>query len=265
MTIKIGGIQPVTLLDYPQKVSAILFLSGCNMRCPFCYNPNLVLPELIEKNDSYDENDVFDFLKERKKYLDGVVITGGEPLMQNDIVKFIRQIKRLGYSVKIDTNGLTPLVIQELLDKKFIDYIAMDIKGPVEAYKKFCGVDIKPDIIKQSIDIVKNSSLPYEFRSTLVKGLHKKNDIAKMAQNICGAKKFYLQNFNRPGKLVSDVVPGQGFTLLNRVINKTDVNKDSGIERLNMINKNHLTGFTKKEMEELRDMAGREVEKCIIR
>lgn len=212
--MKIGGLQPVTLLDYPEKVAATIFTSGCNMRCPFCYNSNLVLPELIEKSHLMTEEEVIDFLKRRKKYLDGVCVTGGEPLIQPDIVNFCQQLKKIGYSVKIDTNGLMPEVLKKLIEKKLVDYIAMDIKGPIKVYEKFTGIKNEEFLAKinLSIKIIKKSGLDYEFRSTLVKGLHKKNDVIKMAEMIKGAKKYFLQTFQRPSRLVQENLQGSGFT-----------------------------------------------------
>ncbi len=209
----IGGLQPVTLLDYPQKVAAIVFTSGCNMRCHFCYNFKLVLPELIKDQQSFKEDEVLAFLKRRSQYLDGLVITGGEPTMQADLPEFLRQVKDFGYQVKLDTNGLLPEVLEKLLLEKLIDYIAMDIKGPLDQYEKFCGVKIKPEIIASSVKIVRNSGLPHEFRSTLVKGLHQKNDIIEMAKVIEGADLYYLQNFQADEILSGDISKVSGFTL----------------------------------------------------
>lgn len=202
--MKIGGLQPVTLLDYPHKVAAIIFTSGCNMRCHFCYNPNLVVPELINDGNFLPEEDVLAFLAQRKKYLDGVCITGGEPALQSDIVSFCQKIKDLGYAIKLDTNGLLPNVVQELIDKKLIDYIAMDIKGPIDKYEKYCGVTANDKNILQTINLIKDSGLDYEFRSTLVKGLHDENDVEAMAKVIAGAKRYFLQNFNEQEVLVGN-------------------------------------------------------------
>ncbi|MEI6288312.1 MAG: anaerobic ribonucleoside-triphosphate reductase activating protein [bacterium] len=209
--MKVGGLQPVTLLDYPQKVAAIIFTNGCNMRCPFCHNPDLVLPELINKQAPLPEGEVFDFLKKRKKYLDGLVITGGEPTMQGDIVDFCQKVKKIGYLIKFDTNGLLPEILQELLDKKLLDYIAMDLKGPLQKYEKFCGIKVDIKKIKDSIEKIKNSGLPYEFRSTMVKGLHSKKDVVEMAKTIEGAEKYFLQNFIPPQKTVGSGFEGKSF------------------------------------------------------
>jgi len=173
----IGGLQPVTLLDYPQKVAAIIFTSGCNMRCPFCYNPSLVLPDMIVKNKLLVESEVLDFLIRRKKYLDGVVITGGEPTIHADLSSFCQKLKDIGYDIKLDTNGLRPEVIKELIDGRLVDYIAMDIKGPADMIEKFAGQPVDTEKIKVTIELVKNSNLPYEFRSTVVSGFHRSEDI----------------------------------------------------------------------------------------
>jgi len=229
--MKIGGFQPVTLLDYPQKLAAIVFAAGCNMRCPFCYNYKLVLPELINDANLYKEEEVAAFLLKRKKYLDGLVISGGEPLMQADLADFLKKMKDAGYQIKLDTNGLQTAALKNLLDEKLIDYVAMDTKGPLESYEKFCGTPAGS--IAESIKLVMKSGLPYEFRSTLVKGLHKKADISEMAKSIKGAKLYYLQNFMPSQTLAGEKFKGREFFL--------------------------------KEMEEMRQIAGEYVKKCLIR
>lgn len=202
----------MTLLDYPQKIAAIVFTSGCNLRCSFCYNPTLVLPALIKKSQRLKEKEIFDFFKKRKKYLDGVVITGGEPTSQKDLVVFCQKIKKLGYLIKLDTNGSRPEVLQELIAQKLVDYLAMDIKGPLAKYEKICRVKVNPEAIKKSIELIKNSGLPYEFRSTLIKGAHSKADVIKMAELIAGAEKYFLQNFSLAPNLVGKQFLGRIFT-----------------------------------------------------
>jgi pyruvate formate lyase activating enzyme len=205
----IGGLQPVTLLDYPQKLAAIIFTSGCNMRCPFCYNSKLVLPELITAESLYDEKKVVEFLKKRKKYLDGLVITGGEPTLQPDLVDFIRKMKRIGYLIKLDTNGLWPETIADLIKEKLVDYLAIDIKGPLDEYEKFAGV--KAGRVAETIKLVIDSGLAHEFRSTLVKGLHKLTDLEKMAKAISGGQAYYLQNYRAEKPLAGDKFNGRAF------------------------------------------------------
>lgn len=183
------------------------------MRCPFCYNFKLVLPELIKNQQSFKEDEVLSFLKRRSQYLDGLVISGGEPTMQADLPIFLRQVKSFGYQVKLDTNGLLPEILKNLVEEKLVDYIAMDIKGPLDQYEKFCGLKIAPETILESIDIIRNCGLPHEFRSTLVSGLHQKNDIMEMAQAIKGADVYYLQNFQADEILSGDISKVSGFSL----------------------------------------------------
>ena len=228
--MKIGGLQPVTLLDYPQKMAAIVFTYGCNMRCPFCYNPQLVLPGLAAEK-LYDEDQVIDFLTRRKKYLDGLVVTGGEPTLQKDLARFLAKMKKIGYAVKLDTNGLMPETLQELLEKELIDYIAMDIKGPVKEYGRYAGVE--GEKIQESVELIMTSGLPYEFRSTLVKGWHDSEAIEKMAKMIKGAELYYLQNFQDGKCLAGEEFSGKS--------------------------------FFKKELEEFRQLCQPYVKKCAVR
>ena len=210
--MKIGGLQPVTLLDYPQKLAATLFTVGCNMRCPFCYNPSLVLADSIKKIRPIAASDALDFLKRRKKYLDGVVIGGGEPTLQPDLIKFCRQLKKIGYAIKLDTNGLLPGVLKKLLESRLIDYLAMDIKGPLKNYNLVTKTEINSDNIKTSISLVMKSGLPYEFRSTLVRNLHASADIKNMVKLIKGADKYFLQNFRHQADLVDQEFNGRSFS-----------------------------------------------------
>lgn len=236
--MKIGGLQPVTLLDYPQKLAAIVFTAGCNMRCPFCYNSKLVLPELLSDANLYKEDEVIEFLKKRKKYLDGLVITGGEPLLQEDLADFLRKMKAAGYEIKLDTNGLQSEKLKDLLEEKLIDYIAMDIKGPLESYEKFAGLPagqagVTASQVADSIKLVMKSGLPYEFRSTVVKGLHSREDISGMAKAIKGAKLYYLQNYMASAPLAGEKFKGKEFFM--------------------------------KDMEDMRQIAERYVKKCLVR
>ncbi len=198
----IGRLQKTTLIDYPSKIAATVFLIGCNFRCPFCYSSELVLPEKIKKQPKIPEKDFFKFLKERKGLLEGIVICGGEPTINKDLPKFIKKIKKLGYLVKIDTNGSNPKMLKTLTDKKLVDYIAMDIKAPKEKYEKAAGVKLDLAKIKKSIEIIKDSGINYEFRSTIVPTIHAKEDIIQLAKEISPAKKYFLQNF-RPEKTIN--------------------------------------------------------------
>ena len=191
----LGGLQKLTLLDYPGKVACTAFTSGCNFRCPFCYSPELVLPEKIKNHPQISQEYFFDFLKKRKEFLDGVVVCGGEPTIQKDLPDFLKKIKSLGYLIKIDTNGSDPQVLKELVSQGLIDYIAMDIKGPKEKYEMCAGTKVDLEKIQESIDFLKEGKVDYEFRTTVVPSLHQREDIIKIAYWLKGAKKYYLQNF----------------------------------------------------------------------
>lgn len=190
--MKIGGLQKVTLIDYPGKVACTVFLSGCNFRCPFCYSPELVLPEKIKNHPSIKEKDFFDFLSEKKGLLDGCVICGGEPTIYGEeLIDFCKKIKEMGFSIKLDTNGSNPDVLIKAIP--LIDYIAMDIKSPLDQrYKEFSVIDCL-DRIKESIEIVKKSGIDYEFRTTITN--HSVDDILEIAEYLSPAKRYYLQRF----------------------------------------------------------------------
>ncbi|MDR3112013.1 MAG: anaerobic ribonucleoside-triphosphate reductase activating protein [Elusimicrobiota bacterium] len=160
--MKIGGFQKVSLIDYPGKIAAIVFTQGCNMLCSYCHNLQLVKPELFEK--TFNENEILEFLKKRKRLLQGVVISGGEPTLQSDLKFFIARLKDMGYSVKLDTNGSSPNILEELINKNLIDFAAMDIKAPFEKYKLFNGANLGS--IKRSIEILKSSKIQHLFRTT---------------------------------------------------------------------------------------------------
>jgi len=198
--MKIGGLQKTSLLDYPDCISTIIWTIGCNFRCPFCYNKNLALGKNTE---IYSEEEIFSFLNKRKGLLEAVVITGGEPLLQEDIVVFANKIKKLGYLLKIDTNGCYPEKLQELLNKKLVDYIAMDVKAPKQKYEQL--TDTKTDLtkIEKSIKIIKTDAPDYEFRTTFVPQLLKKEDIIEIAKWLNGAKNYYLQQFRKNPPLLS--------------------------------------------------------------
>ena len=197
--IEIGGLQKLTIIDYPGRVAATVFLCGCNFRCPWCYSRELVLPEEIKKQPKISEKKFFDFLKEKKGLLEGIVICGGEPTIHKDLPDFIKKIKKTGFLVKLDTNGSNPAILKKLIDGKLIDYVAMDVKLPKEKYQEVLGVDAKN--IEESIQILKNAKIEYEFRSTVLPRVHSKEDVVNMAKWIQGAKIYYLQEF-RPEKTV---------------------------------------------------------------
>lgn len=182
----IGGLQKTSLLDFPDKISAIVFTAGCNFRCGYCHNPELI-------NSIAPVKDVFEFLKTRVGKLDGVVITGGEPCIQKDLPEFIKEIKSLGFVVKLDTNGYNPEMLLKVLPD--LDYIAMDIKAPLEKYTLITDWHGNIENIRKSIDIIMKSGIDYEFRTTVVASQLSLEDFEKIGKLICGAERYYLQKF----------------------------------------------------------------------
>lgn len=199
--MRIGGLQKLTLLDYPGKTACIVFLQGCNFRCPYCHNSGLVL--IDPEEETVSEEDFFKYLKKRQGILDGVVVTGGEPLLHKEIVPFLQKIKELGYSVKLDTNGTNPTLLKEICGKGLIDYVAMDIKHTVDKYEQAIGVcNIDMNKVKESASYLMEENHEYEFRTTLVKGIHTYEDMEQIAEWIGGSTKYYLQNFRDSGSLI---------------------------------------------------------------
>ncbi len=191
----ISGLQKITLIDYPGKVAATVFTTGCNFNCSFCHNPELVDAEKIKNQPILEEDVFFDFLKSREKLLEGVCITGGEPTIHNDLVDFIGKIKERGFLVKLDTNGSRPKILAELFQKNLLDFVAMDIKGSLGKYCQIVGRQIKQKDILKSIDLIKNSGKEYEFRTTVLPGVINEEEIKKIGQLLKGAKLFILQQF----------------------------------------------------------------------
>lgn len=187
------GLEKLSLVDYDGKLACTLFTESCNFRCPFCHNKNLAEST---HNIEIPFNEILSFLKTRINKLEGVVITGGEPTLMNDLIKKIYEIKKLGFLVKLDTNGYKPDVLQYLIENKLIDYIAMDIKNSLDKYCLTTGVsNIKIDNILRSIELIKESGIDYEFRTTLVKEFHNVNDIKEISKLLKGAKKYFLQKY----------------------------------------------------------------------
>jgi pyruvate formate lyase activating enzyme len=186
--MKIGGIQKLSLIDYPQKTAAVIFTQGCNMFCPYCHNPQLVYPHLFE--DVIKEGEVFDFFKKRQKVLQAIVITGGEPTIQKDLKDFIKRVKEFNYKVKLDTNGSNPQIVRELIDEKLIDFIAMDIKSPLQKYNFFYKGDIEN--VKSSIETVKSSKLPCQFRTTYDKSILNDDDLENIKE-LCFPSQHIMQ------------------------------------------------------------------------
>lgn len=228
--MNIQGLQKLTLLDYPGKMACTVFTGGCNLRCPFCHNASIVLNPSTQGELSTE--DIMTFLKKRQGILEGVVITGGEPLMQKDIEDFIVQIRTLGYGVKLDTNGTYPDKLRSLIDKGLVDYVAMDIKASPAGYPPAVGIggyDISK--IAQSVNLLLEGRVDYEFRTTVVREFHSVFDMKEIGEFIKGAKQYYLQAFKDSGELI-------GFG---------------------------LSGVDKKEMEEMRKIMLAYVGKCELR
>jgi len=204
----ICGLQKVTLIDFPGRIACTVFLGGCNFRCPWCYSRELVLPQDIEVQPKISEKEFFVFLKTRKDLLAGVVICGGEPTIHDELRQFIEKIKKMNFLVKLDTNGSNPRALEALFKDHLLDYVAMDVKQiqnsnlKNQKYDEATGVKIDLSKIKESIDLIKNSGVEYEFRTTVVPEIHTKEDIMEIAKWLSPAKKYYLQNF-RPEKTVN--------------------------------------------------------------
>jgi len=206
----IGGLQKMTLIDYPRKVAATVFTVGCNFRCSFCHNPELVHgSQLIVHSNKQSEKlveEFFEFLKTRQGKLDGVCITGGEPTLQPDLIDFIAKIKKMGFAVKLDSNGTRPDILRELFEKKLIDYVAMDIKASLDNYQNVCGTKIDLDRIKLSVGLIKNSGVDYEFRTTVVPGLHTVEEFKGVAEWLAGSRKYILQKYEDNGKILDETL-----------------------------------------------------------
>lgn len=231
----------MTLMDYPGQLAAIVFTKGCNFRCHFCYNPLLVWPDRETDEKKYEktyptvsEDEFFLFLENRKGKLDGVVITGGEPTLHSDLPEFIKKIRKLGYKIKLDTNGTNPEMLEKLLAENLLDYIAMDFKAPFDKYEKVVGISVNCKKIEKSVKIIMESKLPYEFRTTVVPGLHELSDFSKMGEIISGANIWYLQKFKSDTELVDRNLEAQA-------------------------------SFTNKEMEEMVSVGKKYVKLCELR
>ena len=192
-SMNIGGLQKVSLIDFPGKISAIIFTQGCNFRCPYCHNPQLVDPKLYRP--CLFSKDILDFLAHRRGKLDAVTITGGEPTLQEDLIPLIQKIRKMGFAVKLDSNGSRPAVLDRLLKEKLLDFIALDIKAPLDKYSQVVKVQMDTGAIAQSVRLVIQSKIPQEFRTTVVKSMLTQKDILAIAKEIAGAKRYALQRF----------------------------------------------------------------------
>ncbi len=197
--MKIGGLQKTSFIDYPDHLSAVVWTVGCNFRCPFCYNRDLV----SGKTPLIPQEEILSFLKKRSGMLEAVVISGGEPLMHQDLAVFITKIKKFGYLVKVDTNGSFPKHLKTLLENNLLDYVAMDIKAPKEKYGTLCGSPVNVDMIDESIQLLTSCASAYEFRTTFIPSILTQEDIVAIARWIAGAQRFYLQQFKPFAPLVS--------------------------------------------------------------
>ena len=205
--MRIGGFQKLSLLDYPGKLSAIIFTLGCNFRCPFCYVPHLVLPEMMKKIKEISVGYVLAYLTKRKRFLDAVVVSGGEATIHSDLPDFLKEIKSMGYLVALETNGSNNRMLRQLISDGLVDYVEMDLKAPLEfnKYNRAVGGVLTEETFKnvrESVEMLLASSIDYEFRTTLVKELHTKEDILEICRSIEGAKRYYLQNFRKTGLYV---------------------------------------------------------------
>lgn len=195
--MRIAGLQKMTLLDFPGRVAATVFLPGCNFRCPFCHNS-----PLLRGTDELSEDSFFAYLKKRTGLLDGVAVTGGEPTLQPDLEAFLGKIKSLGFAVKLDTNGSQPQYLEKLLQKGLIDYIAMDIKNSPEKYERTSGATGILPSVRESIELIRSCGVEYEFRTTVVAELHEDKDFHAMGQWLRGAKAYFLQCFQDSGDIL---------------------------------------------------------------
>lgn len=198
----IEGLQKTTLLDYPGCVACTMFSHGCNLRCPFCHNAGLVVRK---PSNIISIEEISEFLKKRKGILDGICLTGGEPLLQKDAIDFIRYLKEFGYKLKLDTNGFYPDKLKSVIENGLVDYVAMDIKSSRENYAKAVGIpDIDITPVEESVRLIMSSGIDYEFRTTAVKGLHLVSDFEKIGVWIKGAKRYFIQQFIDSGDIISE-------------------------------------------------------------
>ena len=220
--MKINGFQKLTLLDFPGHTACTVFTGGCNLRCPFCHNALLVTE--AEELEEYPEEEILAFLKKRQGILDGVAITGGEPLLQRDIRSFIEKVRALGYSVKLDTNGTFPKILRELAEAGLLDYVAVDIKNSKKKYGETTGrPEIDLDPVSETVEFLLHGSVPYEFRTTVVREFHTKEDIEKIGEWIRGADRYVLQHFEDSGNLIGKnmhPVPREEMLEMQQIVRK---------------------------------------------
>ncbi len=190
-----GGLQKTTLVDYPGKVAATVFTLGCNFRCPFCHNPELVLPELIAKQPRLTEKEILKFLKDKQGLLEGLCVTVGEPTLQLGLESFLLKVKKLSYQIKLDSNGSQPQLLEKLIDQQLVDYVALDLKTSLEKYDLLTLGEVPKESILASINLLKKGKVAYEFRTTLAPGIVTEEDVSKIVELIKGAPRYFLQKF----------------------------------------------------------------------
>lgn len=221
--MQIHGLNKTTLLDYPEHVAATVFTGGCNFRCPFCHNGDLVLR--TANVPLIPEEEVLAYLEKRKGILEGVCITGGEPTLQKDLDVFIRKVKAMGYLVKLDTNGYKPEVLRELLEEGLPNYVAMDVKASLLNYGRAVGVSAAATIfdtspIEESIALLKKSSIPYEFRTTVVKGIHKEEEFEEIGKLLSGCRAYYIQSYRHNENVIAPGYMEYSVEELRRMANR---------------------------------------------
>lgn len=231
--MNICGYQKTTLLDYPGHVAATIFTGGCNFCCPFCHNSDLVVNSTMSPCISQEE--IFSFLKKRKNVLSGICITGGEPTLQTNLSEFIKKVRSLGYKIKLDTNGYRPDVISSLLEDNLLDYIAMDIKAGLSNYAKVSGIpNLDTSKIKESISIIENSGIDYEFRTTVVKELHNRQDFLEISEMLSSSSSYFIQSFKDSGNILTPGLSSCDTDTLNQYLaivkNKLPFSSLRGIE-----------------------------------
>lgn len=202
--MRFGGLQKLTLLDYPEKVACTIFCTGCDFKCPFCHNNSLV----NGNGNEWTQSEILTFLEKRRNVLEGVCLTGGEPLLYPDVADFLGQVKALGYKVKLDTNGSFPFKLQQLINNGLVDYVAMDVKNSQPLYNVTAGVAVDVNAVCQSVGLLKCGKVPYEFRTTVTRTFHTLQSLSDVADWLRGADKWYLQQFVQSNDLIDPTVAG---------------------------------------------------------
>lgn len=215
--MKIAGIIKSSLIDYPGKASTVIFLGGCNFRCGYCHNPELLYMQQDKPEDGINPRELMFFLRKRKRFLDGVCISGGEPTLSKELPQLVAEIKGLGMSVKLDTNGTNPDMLRGLIEKDLVDYVAMDIKGPADKYQWIARNPVNLDDIRESVrilaDAFRDKGFPFEFRTTVCRELLSVNDLERMIAEFPGAPSWYLQRFHNPGKILDNNTEYSAYSL----------------------------------------------------